>query len=243
MLSRRAVLAGLVWAFSPGILLRARPATSAAANGRAYRLLEPPQPVEAAGGVEIIEFFWYGCPYCFELQPLLEAWLRQKPADTVFRRVPAVRSEKWEPYVRIFYALTELGELERLHQKVYEARHVDGLELSQPEVVTQWATRHGIEREQWLAAYTSSRVDQGVESARESTSRYQVPGTPSFVVDGRYLTSSLLAGSVPGLIPVLDELIRRARADRARAQASYSTVTDFARLRGLSTSVPRSTAV
>ena len=211
------MLAGLVWAFSTGNLLRALPAAGAAANGRPYRLLDPPQPVASADEVEVIEFFWYGCPYCFELQPLLEAWLRQKPAATAFRRVPAVRSEKWEPYVRIFYALAELDELERLHQEVYEARHVGGLAISQPEVITQWAIRHGIEREKWVTAYASSQVDQGVATARESTARYQIPGTPSFVVDGRYLTSSVLAGSVPGLIPVLDDLIRLARADRARA--------------------------
>jgi thiol:disulfide interchange protein DsbA len=217
MISRRTALAGLGWALSTGSFLRAGLAAGAPIVGRPYQVLAPAQPVATVDQVEVIEFFWYGCPYCFELQPLLEAWLRQKPADTTFRRIPAVRSEKWEPYVRIFYALEELGELERLHQKVYEARHVNGLALSQPEVVTQWAMRHGVERERWLAAYTSSRVDQGVESARESTSRYQVPGTPSFVVDGRYLTSGVLAGSVPGLIPVLDELIRLARADRARA--------------------------
>jgi thiol:disulfide interchange protein DsbA len=215
MISRRAALAGIVWAFSTGNLFR--PCLAAAASlERPYKLLDPAQPV-ATDQVEVIEFFWYGCPYCFELQPLLEAWLRQKPADMEFRRVPAVRNEKWEPYVRIFYALAELGELERLHQEVYEARHVNGLAISQPEVITQWATRHGIDREKWVATYTSSRVDQGVAAARESTARYQIPGTPSFVVDGRYLTSSRLAGSVPGLIPVLDELIRMARADRDRA--------------------------
>ena len=216
MISRRRALAGCLWALSTGSLLRAGLAPGATPE-RPYEILAPAQPVATGDQVEVIEFFWYGCPYCFELQPLLEAWLRKKPADTAFRRVPAVRSEKWEPYVRIFYALAELGELERLHQTVYEAYHVDGLAIIQSEVVAQWAARQGIERERWLAAYNSSRVAEGVAVARESTARYKVPGTPSFVVDGRYLTSSILAGSVPGLIPVVDELIRLARADRARA--------------------------
>lgn len=216
MISRRTALAGFVWALCAGNPLRACLA-AAAPLARPYQVLAPAQPIATGDQVEIIEFFWYGCPYCFELQPPLEAWLRQKPPDTAFRRIPAVRSEKWEPHVRIFYALAELGELERLHQKVYEAHHVEGLALSEREVVVQWAARHGIDREQWLAAYTSSRVTQGVDTARESTARYQVPGTPSLVVDGRYLTSSALAGGVPGLVPILDELIRLARADRARA--------------------------
>lgn len=216
MISRRRALAGFAGALSTGSLFRAGLASGAAPE-QPYEVLAPPQPVATGDQVEVIEFFWYGCPYCFELQPSLEAWLRKKPADIAFRRVPAVRSEKWEPYVRIFYALAELGELERLHQKVYEAHHVDGLAMGQPEVVAQWAARHGIGREKWLAAYNSPRVAEGVAVARESTARYKIPGTPSLVVDGRYLTSSILAGSVPGLIPVLDELIRLARADRARA--------------------------
>jgi thiol:disulfide interchange protein DsbA len=124
--------------------------------------------------------------------------------------------ETWAPHVRIFYTLAELGELERLHQKAYDAYHVDALAMSRPEVVAQWAVRHGIDRETWLATYISPRVDQGVDMARESTSRYQVPGTPSIVVDGRYMTSSALAGSVPAVIPILDELIGLARLDRAR---------------------------
>ena len=216
MISRRRALAGFAWVLSTGSLFQARP-SSGAAPERPYEVLAPPQPVATGDQLEVIEFFWYGCPYCFELQPPLEAWLREKPADAAFRRIPAVRSEKRESHVRIFYALAELNELDRLHQKVYEAHHVDGLAISQPEVVAQWAASHGIEQEQWLAAYNSSRVAEGVAVARESTARYKVPGTPSFVVDGRYLTSGILAGSVPGLIPVLDELIRLARADRARA--------------------------
>jgi thiol:disulfide interchange protein DsbA len=215
MISRRVALASFISALWTGNLLRTRLAAGAQLD-RHYRLLAPAQPVAAGDQVEIIEFFWYGCPYCFELQPLLEAWLRHRPADTTFRRIPAVMRETWAPHVRIFYALAELGEVERLHQKVYEAYHVDALAMSKPEVVAQWAAGNGIDREKWLAAYISPQVDQDVDVARESTSRYQVPGTPSFVVDGRYMTSSALAGSVPGVIPILDELIRLARLARAR---------------------------
>ena len=216
MLSRRAALAGLISAFGSSALLLARPGAAAQLD-RHYRLLGPIKPERAAAPVDIIEFFWYGCPYCFELQPLLEAWLRRRPADTVFRRIPAVRRDAWVPHVRIFYALSLLGEVERLHQKVYEAYHVEALALSKADVVEQWAMRHGIERETWVAAYTSSEVDRDVEFARASTLRHEVPGTPSFVVDERYLTSSELAGSVPAVIPILDELIRLARAERTRA--------------------------
>jgi thiol:disulfide interchange protein DsbA len=214
MLPRRTLLAGLVVA-GPATIVLGR-LGAAAQPGQHYRLLEPQTP-HVDTQLEVIEFFWYGCPYCFELQPLLEVWLRRRPPDTAFRRIPAVRREAWVPHVRIYYALMQLGEADRLHQKVYDAYHIEALALSKAEVVEQWAMRHGIERERWVEAYRSPQVERDVEFAREATLRYQVPGTPSFVVDQRYLTSSELAGSVPAVIPVLDELIRLARAERARA--------------------------
>ena len=216
MLTRRIALARLVAAGSATFLHV--PLGAAAPPDPPYLMLKPAQPAAAAEAMEVIEFFWYGCPFCFELQPLLEAWLKRRPPYTIFRRIPAVRRDAWVPHVRIFYALTRLGEVDRLHQKVYDAYHIETLALSKAEVVEQWAVRHGIEREKWVAVYNSSQVDRDVDLARESTLRYQVPGTPSFVVDQRYLTSSELAGSVPAVIPVLDELIRLARAGRARVK-------------------------
>lgn len=215
MVSRRAALARLLSALGSGTLLLT-PFSAAAQLDQHYRVLGPARPATSTDLVEVIEFFWYGCPYCFELQPLLSAWLQRRPADTSFRRIPAVRREAWVPHVRIFFALARLGEVQRLHQKVYQAYHVDRLALSKPDVVEQWAVRNGIDRKKWVAAYTSAEVDRDVELAREATLRYEVPGTPSFVVDERYLTSSELAGSVPAVVPLLDELIRLAREDRAR---------------------------
>ena len=175
-----------------------------------YRLIEP-QPVETTGKIEVIDFFWYGCPYCNDLQPALEAWIRHKPADVVLRRIPAVLRDTWAPHARIYYTLEALGEVERLHQRVYYGYHVDKLYMSKPEVMVEWAVKNGIDRQKWLDAYSSPEVDRKVLRAKELSHLYNVQGTPSLVVDGRYLTSSNMVETVPGLIPVLNDLIRLAR--------------------------------
>lgn len=175
-----------------------------------YRLIEP-QSVETAGKIEIIDFFWYGCPYCNELQPALEAWIRDKPSDVVLRRIPAILKDTWAPHARIYYTLEALGEVERLHQQVYRGYHVDKLYMSKPEVMADWAVKNGIDRQKWLDAYSSPEVDRKVQRAKDLTHLYNVQGTPSLVVDGRYLTSSNMVETVPGLIPVLNDLIRLAR--------------------------------
>ena len=87
-----------------------------------YELIQP-QPVITGERIEVIEFFWYGCPHCNNLQPPLEAWLKRKPADVELRRIPAIFRESWVPHARLYYTLEALGELPRLHQSVYRTIH------------------------------------------------------------------------------------------------------------------------
>lgn len=180
-----------------------------------YRLVEPPQPIETGGRIEVIDFFWYGCPYCNQLQPMLEDWIKRKPADVEVRRVPVILRDSWAAHARIFYALELLNELERLHQKVYYSYHVEELSMSKPEVMEQWAVKNGIDRKKWLDAYFSPEVDGRMVRAARYTKTYTIEGTPSIVVDGRYLTSGSMAPSIKGMVPVLDELVRMARERRA----------------------------
>jgi thiol:disulfide interchange protein DsbA len=178
-----------------------------------YRLI-PPRPPVSGERIEVIEFFWYGCPYCHQLQPALESWLQRKPADVELRRIPAIFRESWIPHARLFYTLETLGELGRLHQTVYRTHHIERENLNSTERSVEWAARHGIDRTTWLATYNSPEVDQKVRQAIADTRTYAVQGTPSLVVDGRYLTSTAMTETVSGVIPILDELIRLAREER-----------------------------
>jgi len=180
-----------------------------------YRLI-PVQPVETGANIEVIDFFWYGCPYCNELQPALEDWIKRKPADVAVRRVPVILKDNWAPHARIYYTLDLLGEVERLHQKVYHSYHVEELAMSKPDVMEQWAAKNGIERRRWIDAYFSPEVDGRIARAFQATKRYDIQGTPSLVVDGRYLTSSSMTPTVRGMIPVVEDLVRLARQNRGK---------------------------
>lgn len=181
-----------------------------------YRLIAP-QPVETGDRIEVIEFFWYGCPYCNELQPALEGWIRRKPADVALRRVPAILRDSWAPHARIFYTLEQLGEVERLHLKVYESYHVERLHMSKPDVMIEWAVKNGIDRKRWLDAYHSPETDARVERARQLSKAYTLEVTPTLVVDGRYLTSGrhVPATDVRDMVPILEDLVRLARQQRS----------------------------
>ena len=173
-----------------------------------------PQPVATADRIEVVEFFWYGCPHCNNLQPALDAWLKRKPADVELRRIPAAFRDSWLPHARIYYTLEALGETARLHQSVYTALHQNKESLMSGNETADWAARNGIQPSQWLAAYNSPEVSRKVEASKDLTKAYSVPGTPSLVVDGRYLTSSGMAESMPALIQTLEGLIVMARERR-----------------------------
>jgi thiol:disulfide interchange protein DsbA len=179
-----------------------------------YRLIEP-QPVRSGARIEVIDFFWYGCPHCYNLQPALEEWIKHMPQDVTLHRIPAILKDSWTPHARIYYTLEALGEIGRLHQEVYHGYHVQELHMSKPDVMVRWAVRHGIDRKAWTDAYDSADVTYKVERAKAITSDYNVQGTPSLVVDGRYLTSPAMAQSEQRMIPILDDLVRIARKRRA----------------------------
>jgi thiol:disulfide interchange protein DsbA len=178
-----------------------------------YRVIAQ-QPVESGERIEVLDFFFYACPYCNELLPHLERWLKRKPADVVFRHVPVVRHDSWAPLAKTYYTLEALGELERLHAAAYRGYHVEDLAMSQENVIAEWAEKHGLNREKFMAIYRSDATRQKVELARKMTMDYDIQGTPSIVVDGRYLTSSSMTPGVPRMIPIIDGLVRLARQQR-----------------------------
>jgi thiol:disulfide interchange protein DsbA len=189
------------------------PAAVSLAQGKNYRVI-PQQPVSDPERIEVIDFFFYGCPYCNQLRPMLERWRKALPADIVFRRTPTVRHDSWAPLARTYYTLEILGETERLHEEVYKSYHDDALAMSQAEVMANWAERHGIDRSHWLSVYGSDEVSRKVEQARQMTKDYDIQGTPSLVIDGRYLTSSGMTDDVKLVVPVAELLVQMVRSTR-----------------------------
>ena len=179
-----------------------------------YRLINP-QPTATADRIEVLEFFWYGCPYCNALQPSLDGWLRRKPSDAELRRMPAVFRPTWVPHARIFYTLEALGALDRLHQNVYRSYHVDGERLNSTDATGDWAGRHGVDRARWISTFDSPEVARKVEQAIVATRAYMIEGTPSLVVDGRFVTSTGMSETIAGVITILDDLVVMARERRA----------------------------
>jgi protein dithiol oxidoreductase (disulfide-forming) len=206
------LLAGL--AVAPG-------ASAQFTAGKDYLIINPPQPTDSGNKVEVLEFFWYGCPHCNALQPSLEAWLKHKPADVEYRRVPAVLGQSWIPLTQAFFTFEALGLTEKFHHDVFAAIHKEHIRLQDPKVLFEWVGKRGVDQKKFMDTYNSFGVRSRVQRAIEMSRTYNIPGTPAIVVDGRYLTAphlGLAQGqglSYEHYFKVLDYVIAVARKARA----------------------------
>jgi thiol:disulfide interchange protein DsbA len=189
--------------------------------GKDYRVINPPQPTDSGNRVEVLEFFWYGCPHCNNLQPPLSAWLKKKPADVEFRRVPAVFADSWLPLTRAYYALDAMGMVGKLHHDVFAAVHEQKVRLSDEKVLFDWVAKHGIDRQKFIDTYNSFGVLSRGRNSIEMTKNYDIPGTPALTVDGKYLLAPSMTLKPDRSIDyerffsVLDQVIAMARKERA----------------------------
>lgn len=186
--------------------------------GKDYRLLQPAQPVDNPKRIEVIEFFWYGCPHCADLQPALKAWMTKKSPDIEVRRVPAVFRENWIPHTRLFYTLEAMGHVDRLHDEVFKAIHEQKTDLGDLAKMQAWVARRGIDPKKFAEVYGSFGIDSRVQRSIQMSRSYQLTGTPSLVVNGRYMTSPAMTQGFERTFAVIEQLAEQIRSGKAPAK-------------------------
>ena len=212
---RRAALRWL--SVSPWLLLCSR----ASAQEQRSDLMEdvdyvviPRQRLSDTERIEVAYFFYYGCQWCFQFEPLIAEWLKRKPVDVSFKRIPALRNTRWSTLTRAFYAFDALGLLPKLHTKAFNAFHADEVNLQSESELFDWVARQGVDRRRFEEAFRSDAVTSHMMESRALTDAFHIESTPSVAVDGRYVTSSGLAGGTGALMAVVEELIVMVRAER-----------------------------
>lgn len=184
--------------------------------GREYQVLNPPRPVSTGERIEVLEFFYYGCPICYEAQPHLARWLLKAGSDIGMVRVPASFTESSESFARTFYALGALNQIARLHWPIYDNHHFDDKRLNDEKNVTEWVGGNGVDAGRFRELWHSAQIKAQVEAAKKALVTYDIQGVPTFVIDGKYVTSARLAGGVKEMMQVVDFLVRRARQERPK---------------------------
>ena len=181
-------------------------------EGTSYVKLSQHIPTPAGGKIEVVEFFWYGCPHCSAFEPTLDAWQKKLPADVAFRRVPVVfREEPFIAHQKLYYSLESMDLVDTMQRKVFNAIQIDHAKLDKlPEILT-FVGKNGVDTAKFTEAFNSFSVQTKTRQAKQLAEAYRIDGVPTLGINGRYYTSPSLAGTPEKALSVADYLIQRSR--------------------------------
>lgn len=183
-----------------------------ATGGEAYDLVTPPHPTADPSKIEVIEFFWYGCPHCFHFEPHVKAWLKTKPSNVVFIRQPAIFNPHWAAHAKAFFTAEALGVLDKVHDDFYDRIQNKRETLESEADLAKFFAEHGVKEADFHKAYKSFAVDAKMRQAETLAPSYGIDGTPALVVNGKYRIGAAKAKSFEKMIETVDTLIKQESA-------------------------------
>ena len=184
---------------------------AAAEDGVKYQTIANPQPTADAGTIEVLELFWYGCPHCYQMEPEIEAWLKTKPEDVSFVRMPAVLGPTWELGARAFYTAELLDVTDKIHAPLFERLHKDKKPLRSADDIKAFFVERGVSAEEFDKTFNSFAVITKTNRAKQARDMYGITGVPTLVVNGKYRTTAKLAGGNKQMLEVVDALVEQER--------------------------------
>jgi thiol:disulfide interchange protein DsbA len=200
-------------AFAAGVMVLAVGTASAAIQpeqGVHYKLLQPAQPTSVAPGkVEVVEVFWYACGHCYLLEPKLEAWNQKgRPVNAALVRLPATWNNTLKVHARVFYTMELLNRWD-LNTEIWREINVKRNRLDTPAAIEAFFTSHGVSKADFQKAFASFGMDSRVAKAEDLNRRYKITGTPTVVVNGKYVTDVSMAGGEDKLFEVINALVAK----------------------------------
>jgi len=204
--------------FSTGQLVLAESTIDRFHEGSQYQRIDPPAPLAGRKDkVEVVEMFFYACPHCYQLDPKVQKWLKDKPYID-FYRMPAIVGPTWADQARAFYIARMLDKPDELHEALFKAIHEDGKEIYNEFAVIDFFTSQGIDRKKAIDLYRSPEVAASVNDARVKTVKYGLRGVPAMIVNGKYITAPYFVRDQEEMFEVLDSLVDKERATLKKGQ-------------------------
>lgn len=167
--------------------------------------------------IEVLELFWYGCPHCYHMEQPLQAWVKKQPADVYFKRMPALPNANWAPMAKAYFAMQELGVLEKLHTPLFDAIHkAKSLNPADEAAAIEWVTKQGgLDKVKVEKAFKSFAINMQMNKAMQVFRASGATGVPALIIDGKYITGSSMAGGNEAALQTADYIIQNVRKDKA----------------------------
>ncbi|KAF3982648.1 MAG: thiol:disulfide interchange protein DsbA/DsbL [Methylococcales symbiont of Hymedesmia sp. n. MRB-2018] len=179
------------------------------AESLSYQTLSPPQPTKNQDKIEIIEFFWYGCPHCYSFEPELAEWIKTMPENVEFIRQPAIFNSLWGKHAKAYFVAEALGVVDKVHADFFDAIQNKKQKLSSEDQMAEFFIAHGVDESAFHNSFNSFLVDAKLRQAKAMTPRYGITGVPAIIINGKYKTNGALAGSHKKIIEVMRQLIEQ----------------------------------
>ena len=191
------------------ILFFVSSAVLAEGAGPGFVQIVPPQPTQETDKIEVIEFFWYGCPHCSSFEPHLSEWLKTVPDNVQFIRQPTIFSAEWAPGARAYFVADALDITDKVHSDLFSAIQEQHRPLDTEAQMADFFVEHGVEKNAFHEAYNSFIVATRMRQAENMPIRYGVTGVPAIIVNGKYRTNATLAKTFSNLLAVMNGLIAK----------------------------------
>ena len=186
-------------------------AQSAAPDPKTYRALSRAATTEAPPGkIEVVEFFWFGCPHCYTLEPVMDKWSESLPADVAFRRVHVPFRDR--PHQQLYFTLESMGlDQPKYRNAVFNAIHLNNKRMVQEKEMLEVLAPLGVDAKQFSDTFKSFGVRTKMQRADKLADAYGIDGVPMIGVNGRYRTAPSMAGSNEGALRVVGQLVELER--------------------------------
>lgn len=175
-----------------------------------YYTLKTVQPSETSGKIEVLEFFAYTCPHCKEMEPMVTTWSETLPEDVALQRVPVAFNANMADLQKLYYTLENMERLD-LHPAVFKAIHDERLPIFTVPAIIDWAAEQGLDRQNFSDIFNSFGIQARITRADALVKNYQIDGTPSIAIGGKYVTGPGMTNSYETAIEEADKLIEKAR--------------------------------
>lgn len=180
-------------------------------EGRHYQKLPTAVGTQSGDVIEVAEVFWYGCPHCYSLKPMIESWAEDLPEYARLVYVPAALNKSWAEHAKAYYVAEALGVLDKTHDAMYEKLNGNPRALSDQESLADFFAEQGVDREKFNKTYNSfgvnAKMDRGLSIVRGA----RITGVPALIVNGKYTITAGTAGSHENMLKVADYLIEQER--------------------------------
>ena len=161
--------------------------------------------------IVIYEFFWYGCPHCYNVEPIINDIESNLDKDTILVKVPTVLRGSWELHAKAYYALQQMKLDDNLHEKVFAEIHVNSNRLDTKEKLASFIREEGYNADKFLNILDSFGTEIRIKKASRLANQYQIKSVPALIINGKYKTSGSHVSSYQELYDVVQLLIDKER--------------------------------